>query len=85
VRKANDVSSDIDFEILTSAYKHGIDDESMLSAIANPIWSYFYSERTVALVIGFDKNGDTIEVAYDIASRHIFHARPVNRSGKRKR
>jgi hypothetical protein len=77
------VAGNEDFTILQSAYRHGVDTESILLAIAEPIWSYFYENRTVALVLGFDRNGDTIEVAYDFAERIVFHAMPVKREIKR--
>jgi hypothetical protein len=48
----------------------------ILSAVLNPVFSKTYPSRPVALVVGFDKNGKTIEVAYDIETRTIFHAMP---------
>ena len=75
----------VGFTILPSAYKHSVDDESMLNVIASPISSYYYDDRSVVLVLGFDKNGDTIEVAYDLLERKIFHAMPIRHSEKRQR
>ena len=69
--------SDIsDFKFLPSAFKHRVSEGDSLNAVLNPICSKLYPNRPVVLIVGFDKNRKTIEVAYETETRTIFHAMP---------
>jgi hypothetical protein len=57
-----------------SAFKHGLDEESIVTAILNPVLVKKHSDPSVSLLVGFDDVGRFIEVAYDVASRTVFHA-----------
>jgi hypothetical protein len=65
-----------DFKFLPSAFKHGVSEDDSLNAVLSPIFSKIYPDRPIALIIGFDKSGKTIEVVYDIETRTVFHAMP---------
>jgi hypothetical protein len=71
------------FSFAPSAFKHGVDEESALNAISNPIYSRLEVERSVMFQTGFDGRGTLIEVAYDTEKRVIFHAMPIRRPIKR--
>jgi hypothetical protein len=71
-----------EYTFLPSAFKHGIDEASMLNAIRNPLGTMQHSNQEVRLVIGFDVYGFTIEVAYNYVDRVIFHAMKTKRSLK---
>jgi hypothetical protein len=51
------------FSFAPSAFKHGVDEESALNAIGNPIYSRLEVERSVMFQTGFDGQGTLIEVA----------------------
>ena len=73
------------FTFVASAFKHGIDETTILAVIANPFFSKLDPNRPVMLQIGFDGKGDAVEVAYDIEKRVVFHAMPLRKPEKRTR
>ncbi|MCL2808138.1 MAG: hypothetical protein FWD27_08335 [Coriobacteriia bacterium] len=56
-----------------------------MNVIINPIYSKQHPEHPVALLVGFDRSGRTIEVAYDTQTRTVFHAMPASGTKKRKK
>ena len=74
-----------DFTFTQSAFKHDISVEDILKVIINPIYSKQHPDQPVALLVGFDSNGRTIEVAYDTQTRTVFHAMLTSGSKKRKK
>jgi hypothetical protein len=71
-----------EYTFLSSAFKHGIDEESMLNAICNPLGSLQHPNEDVKLVIGFDVHGFMIEVAYNYKEGVVFHAMRTKRGLK---
>ena len=71
-----------EYSFLTSAFKHGVDEASMLNAIRNPLGVLKHPDQEVKLVVGFDIYGFTIEVAYNYRDRIIFHAMKTKRGLK---
>lgn len=70
------------FTFVASAFKHGIDEKGILGVIANPLFSRLESARPVMFQIGFDDQGNAVEVAYDVERRAVFHAMPVRKPEK---
>ena len=70
------------FTFAASAFRHGITEKSILGVIANPIFSKLDQKRPVMFQIGFDGQGNAIEIAYDIEKRMVFHAMPVRNPKK---
>jgi hypothetical protein len=77
------VIDSVRFAFTESAFKHGIDKETILGVVADPIFSKIDSEQVNIFQIGFDSQGNTIEIAYDIGTRTIFHAMRVRKLGKK--
>jgi hypothetical protein len=71
-----------EYIFLPSAFKHGIDEESMLNAIKSPLGALHHPDVAVRLVIGFDRYGYAIEVAYNYVERTVFHAMRTKRTAK---
>ncbi|MDR1188160.1 MAG: hypothetical protein LBK95_12020 [Bifidobacteriaceae bacterium] len=68
-----------EYAFLPSGFKHGVDRESMLNAIARPLGALDHPNVEVRLVIGFNVDGHAIEVACNYVDRVIFHAMKTRR------
>jgi hypothetical protein len=68
-----------EYTFLSSAFKHGVDEESMLNAIKSPLGVLRHPNAEVRLVVGFDREGYAIEVAYNYVERTVFHAMRTKR------
>ena len=71
------------FNFTSSEFKHDVSTEDIQNVIMNPKYSKQYPDRPVALLIGFDIAGKTIEVTHDTQTRTVFHTRPVSDAEKR--
>ena len=70
-------------EILSSAFKHGIDKEDILSALENNIYDETLENNpNKTLAIGYDRNAKLLEIIFHVLSdEHIvvFHAMPCRK------
>ena len=72
----------LDLIFTPSAFKHGISEDSIVDVLTYPAITKKDPNRPVVLAIGFDRLGNTIEVAYDIERRVVFHAMIADKSKK---
>ncbi|MDR1185371.1 MAG: hypothetical protein LBK67_11340 [Coriobacteriales bacterium] len=74
--------SDTGLSFTASAFKHGIDRETIAGIIADPLFMKYHPSRTAMILYGFAADGKMVEVAYDFQTRTAFHAMPVKPSKK---
>ncbi|MDR1014316.1 MAG: hypothetical protein LBL86_04985 [Coriobacteriales bacterium] len=74
--------SDTGLSFTASAFKHGVDRETIASIIADLLFMKYHSSHTAIILYGFASDGKMIEVAYDFQTRTAFHAMPVKPSKK---
>jgi hypothetical protein len=68
------------FAFTESAFRHGIDKDTILDVIANPFLFRTHKNGETIMVFGFDANGKAVEVLYDADRRVVFHAMPIDLS-----
>ena len=69
---------DVVIEFNPSAFRHGITEEAIKYAVINVVYDDIWDDAADKhLLLGFDKNGNPLEVMYNVIDEHtinVFHA-----------